>query len=382
MKTFPTLQLAEVLTRSRIPVQISPEKTYKQVTVRLFHKGVVLRCNKLGAEISTSGQWRICSGQILLSRIDARNGAIGLVPQELNGAIVTNDFWAFDVEPKVADPRFLDLYFGTSEFVEGCKRASEGTTNRVRLQPHRFLEVKVPLPDLEEQRRMVTRVDKLSAKIEEVFSLKGLIEADASRILVTAFCNLISGAKYRVMADVAPLVRRKVEIQEDESYPELGIRSFGKGTFHKPALSGLEVGSKKLFSIEPGDLIFNNVFAWEGAVAVARHSDKNRFGSHRFITCVPQNGIVTPEFLCFYFLTREGLEKLGIASPGGAGRNRTLGIEALGKIDIPVPEYEKQLWFDALQAKVDKVMKLQKESEAELNALMPSILSKAFAGEL
>jgi type I restriction enzyme, S subunit len=109
-------------------------------------------------------------------------------------------------------------------------------------------------------------------------------------------------------------------------YPELGIRSFGNGTFHKPALNDLELGGKRIFKIEPDDLLFNNVFAWEGAIAVARSQDFRRFGAHRFITCVPKKDKATSRFLCFYFLTNEGLELIGAASPGGAGRNRTLAL--------------------------------------------------------
>ncbi len=184
------------------------------------------------------------------------------------------------------------------------------------------------------------------------------------------------------MSDVAPLMRRPVKINIDKEYQELGVRSFGKGTFHKPPLSGATVGSKKLYQIFPGDLVFNNVFAWEGAVAVAKKEDIGRVGSHRFITCIPQEGVATSDFLRFYFLTDEGLEKLGEASPGGAGRNRTLGLEALGKIKVPIPSIEKQLWFDALQSKIATLKQIKSQTTIEMDALLPSILDKAFRGEL
>ena len=70
------------------------------------------------------------------------------------------------------------------------------------------------------------------------------------------------------MAEVAPIVRRKVEVDVDGKYPELGVRSFGKGTFHRPVSNGIDVGTKKLYSIEPGDLVFSNVFSWEGAISI------------------------------------------------------------------------------------------------------------------
>jgi type I restriction enzyme S subunit len=184
------------------------------------------------------------------------------------------------------------------------------------------------------------------------------------------------------MGEVAPLVRRAVEVDPFGIYPELGIRSFGKGTFHKPALSGLEIGDKRIFRIEVGDLLFSNVFAWEGAIAVAKREDAGRFGSHRFISCVPKPGVATSPFLCFYFLTTEGLSLIGAASPGGAGRNRTLGLDSLAAIEVPVPSFENQQWFDELQSKVDVLKHVQAETATELDALLPSILDKAFKGEL
>ena len=141
--------------------------------------------------------------------------------------------------------------------------------------------------------------------------------------LHSTFARIIEGAPRIEMGDVAPLVRRKVEVRMGEEYPELGIRSFGKGTFNKPALDYLSVGTKKLYRIEPGDLLFSNVFAWEGAIAVAKPEDVGRFGSHRFISCVPLEGIATPGFLCFTFSQRKVFrksEKHPPAAQAGIGR--------------------------------------------------------------
>ena len=73
---------------------------------------------------------------------------------------------------------------------------------------------------------------------------------------------------------------------------------------------------------------------------------------------------------------------LGGASPGGAGRNRTLGVETLMRIPVPFPEYRAQIWFDNLQAEVGLLKHMQSETVADLDALLPSILDKAFKGEL
>jgi type I restriction enzyme S subunit len=379
---WPKVKLGEVMRRSEETIELFPDVEYREVTVRLWGNGVVERRRVLGNEIAGDRRFVTRAGQFILSRIDARNGAMGLIPHELEAAVVTNDFPLFNLKETQLLPEFLGWLCRTRDFVELCQRTSEGTTNRVRLKEDRFLTLEIPLPPLSEQRGVVAKIDQLAAKIAEARQLRQKIHAEVENLLAGLFTSLIEGAPLFPMRDIAPLVRRPVEIDPMAEYPELGIRSFGKGTFHKPALGGLEVGTKRLYRIKPGDLLFNNVFAWEGAVAVAKPNDVGRFGSHRFITCVPKSAVATTNFLSFFFLTPKGLEKLGEASPGGAGRNRTLGLETLANIKVPIPAFEEQLWFDSLGTKVESLKRAQDETIFQINALLPSILDKAFKGEL
>lgn len=176
------------------------------------------------------------------------------------------------------------------------------------------------------------------------------------------------------MGDVAPLVRRPIDLAANATYREIGIRSFGKGVFHKSPTTGLEIGSKRVFAIEPGDLLFNIVFAWEGAVAVASESERGMIGSHRFLTCVADRSQVDPLFLSYWFRRSEGRDKLLWASPGGAGRNRTLGIEKLAAIEIPLPPLHEQrrivARIEAIAAKVEEARGLREHSVVEGKALM------------
>lgn len=382
MSTWPYVKLGSVLDKSENWIEVQPDKEYSEVTVRLWGKGVNLRGTKIGSEIGSSRRLSVSEGQFIISRIDARHGACGLVPKNLDGAVVTNDFPVYTPKENKILPRYLELISKTHFFVDACKRASEGTTNRVRLKEPRFFNIEIPLPDIAVQKVVVDKVDFALGKLEEIKLLRSSLLDDAQAMLSSAFHKLVEGAVYKPMSEVAPLERRKVEIDVNAEYPELGVRCFGNGTFHKPVLNGMEVGTKKLYQMVPGDLVFSNVFAWEGAIAVVKQEDEGRVASHRFITCLPESGVVTADFLCFYFLTTEGLEKIQAASPGGAGRNRTLGLKKLEKIEVPVPDYNKQIWFNQLQSYVEKIKQAQAENETELEALMPSILDKAFKGEL
>ncbi len=378
MSRWPSVPLGELLKPNSDRVQLDPDQTYAQVTARLWGKGLALRGVVKGSEIAAAQQNRVSTNQFVISKIDARHGAFGLVPEELDGAVVSNDFPAFDVDSEKALPEYVAWVARTAWFIAICKRASEGSTNRVRLKESRFLTQTIPLPSTAEQQAIITRLNGAAAAVAERRNAAGLVAAEVEATLRAAFARIIADAPRVAMGEIAPLVRRPVVIDPDASYPELGVRSFGKGTFHKPSLPGIEVGTKKLFTVEAGDLVFNIVFAWEGAVAVAAEGDAGRVGSHRFLTCVPEPGRATSDFLRFWFLGEEGMLALGQASPGGAGRNRTLGIKALEAIKVPVPSLDAQLWFDSLQSKARAAKAAQAEATAHLDQLLPAMLGEVF----
>jgi type I restriction enzyme S subunit len=375
-----TITINRFLTKSEVWIYVKPDEQYKQITARLWGKGLTLRGEVPGTAIAAARQYSAKAGQFLISRIDARHGAFGIVPEELDGALVSNDFPCFNIDDSTVLPHYFEWYSRTPEFIDLCRRASEGSTNRVRMKEAKFLKMTVPLPSLDEQRRIVQQLDGVAALVDERRRAVEATERETQALLLKAFQRAIDGAPLRLMAEVAPLVRRPVETNLDAAYPELGVRSFGRGTFHKPDLPGAEVGNKKLFRICAGDLLFNIVFAWEGAVAVARPEDEGRVGSHRFLSCLPAPKTATVEFLRFYFSTPEGLQKLGEASPGGAGRNRTLGLKKLENLQVPVPPIDRQHWFDRLQAKAREARAIRAGTAQDVEALIPAMLYKIFNG--
>lgn len=132
------------------------------------------------------------------------------------------------------------------------------------------------------------------------------------------------------------LQRRSVEIEPDTTYQEIGVRSFGRGLFLKDPVSGVEIGSKRVFEIHEGDFVVSNVFAWEGAVGIAGAEHHGRIGSHRFMTWIPVSDVKV-DYLAEFFRSSRGVEALAAASPGSAGRNRTLSIANFEAIRVPLP---------------------------------------------
>ena len=126
----------------------------------------------------------------------------------------------------------------------------------------------------------------------------------------------------------------------------------------------------------------STVLAWEGGIAVAKEEDNDRYGSHRFISCLVDEEKALAEYLCYHFLSPKGLEDINACSPGGAGRNKTLGLDKLMKIKVPIPSLASQKEFVELHRKTNSIKEYHKQTEQELNELLPSLLDKAFKGEL
>ena len=185
----------------------------------------------------------------------------------------------------------------------------------------------------------------------------------------------------RHIGEIAQLERRPVNVDLSHEYHEIGIRSFGRGVFHKEPVSGTALGAKRVFRIKPGDLLLNNVFAWEGAIAVADEEQEGRIGSHRFMTYVVDRNLADPHYLLYYLLSESGLELIRRASPGSAGRNRTLGIKAFESLEVPLPPIAVQrqiaLRLDMVRSKAEELGLRQSVVAQRLTALVAALVTRA-----
>jgi type I restriction enzyme S subunit len=302
-----------------------------------------------------------------------------VVPEQTG--ICSTDILPLKPDSKLLTREFLAWCLRSPEFIGYSSSKMEGG-KMPRLRTPDLESYEIPVPPLAEQERIVARVESLTSRSQKLRELNASLFEDMTRLLRAEYKRITEDAPTKPFSDVAKLVRRWVKTKPDQNYPETGIRSFGKGTFHKPALTGEQLGTKRICRINAGDLVFMNVFAWEGAIAVAQPEDDGRVASHRFMMHEVLPDQATAEFLCYYFLTERGLEQIRGASPGSAGRNRTLGITKLEKIPVPVPPIEDQRRFAKLRKLHFQLQRLHREAEAELASFTPALLAKAFRGEL
>lgn len=397
---FPLVPLGEVLTKSKEHVEIDPNQQYKQVTIKLWGQGVVMRNEVAGSSIAGAKRFVVRPQQFILSRIDARNGAFGLVPDFLDGAVVSNDFPAFTPNPSRVLPSFLAWMSKTRGFIDLCRAASEGTTNRVRMKENLFLAVKIPLPPLPEQQRIVLRIEELVARIEEARGLRRQAVEEVDSLRTSALASVMDSHstswQQQAVADVILTMDSGWSPQCDDRPATAGEWGVLKTTSvqwssFNPVQNKMLPASftpKLQLRIEAGDVLVTRAGPRKrvGVVAAVRHAQPELMISDKLIRLRPDQSIIDPRFLELSLASPFSQEHLVKRKTGLADAQVNISQSILRSTPVAYPPLLEQqrivAYLDELQAKVDSLKKLQAETAAELDALLPSVLDRAFKGNL
>lgn len=396
----PQVPLSHLLRRRRDQVNIEDGISYKRVTIRLNGKGVSLRDEADGSRIGTKCQFKIRSNQFLLSKIDARNGAFGMVPEECDGAIITGNFWTFDAVPNSLDARYFNFLTQTRLFADFSIRASEGTTNRRYLQEGKFLQQTIPLPPLTEQRRIVGKIERLKGKTEEANKLRHMQQMESAALLRSLRRHAIASCPDSQWKPLGELV---VDIENGWSpachgFPanegkwgvlKVGAVSFG--TFDPRENKELpeSLVAKPHLEIRPGDFLMSraNTTLLVGACAIADNPPPrlmlcDKIFRFRFL----DDGPISPEYLDQVLKSPQLRDQIERAATGTSSTMKNISKAKILALRIPVPSVAQQRSI-ASAMRVTEAKLRDSENSFEhatkaINALLPSILDRAFRGEL
>ena len=305
---WPKVPLAEVLTHRSDFITIDDTKTYKRCRVQVNAQGVVLRDKLEGAAIKTKSQ-QICQvGEFLVAEIDAKMGGFGIVPPELDGAIVSSHYFLFGIDEPQLDRRFLDYYIRTHDF-RGQVEA-QGSTNYAAIRPAHVLSYRVPLPPLPEQRRIVSRVEELTKRIRAAKELHQLAQRERE-----ALRNSVANALF----DPARLsqfpVHKLGEVADVQAGVTLG-RTLTGSTVSLPYLrvANVQDGHLDLRKIKEVDVLETEAEKWlltKGDILLTEGGDWDKLGrgtvwAEEIPRCIHQNHIfrvrVPPDRFDPYFL--------------------------------------------------------------------------------
>lgn len=184
--------------------------------------------------------------------------------------------------------------------------------------------------------------------------------------------------KNQKISDLLVRASNPVDVDPRQNYREIGIRSHGKGVFHKDAVSGKKLGNKRVFWVEEDAFVVNIVFAWELAVANTAREEQGMIASHRFPMYFPKNNKSNTKYMKYFFLTHKGKELLWIASPGGAGRNKTLSQKDFDNLDLLIPDVKEQKKIADCLSSLDDLITIQAQEIENLKTHKKGLMQQLF----
>lgn len=159
--------LGDVLRQVHRPVKVADIDVVPFAGVRWYAEGVYPRGDQPAASVKTKVLNRIERGDIVYNRMWATKASFGVVRDDAHGCLVTNDFPVFRAQDDLL-PDFVALLFHWSVFQQAAAASATGTTERRRLNERHFAKLRVPIPSLREQRRIVDLVGALDSTIAAI----------------------------------------------------------------------------------------------------------------------------------------------------------------------------------------------------------------------
>lgn len=173
-----------------------------------------------------------------------------------------------------------------------------------------------------------------------------------------------------------------VLLEDECEYTEIGIRSWGKGIFYKEPTTKADIGNKRVFWLDSDLFIVNIVFAWEQAVAITTVSEVGKIASHRFPMFRVDVNKVNTKYLLYKFMTGRGKQLLELASPGGAGRNKTLGQKEFENLKVLLPSIKEQQKIADFLVSVDRKISQLTEKHRLLEEYQKGMMQQMFTQQV
>jgi type I restriction enzyme S subunit len=383
----PIGEVVSPVERAEVPI---PGKYYRQIGVRLWGQGAYEREILDGGQTRYQALYRVETGDIIVNKIWARNGSVAVVNGELAGCFCSGEFPIYAPDRNRLEPRWFHWITKTNWFWYECDLKSRGTSGKNRIRPEKFLEIQIPFPPLEEQQRIVAKIDELAAKIEETSTLQQQAEAKGERLLISmAHRHDLNGDakerenwKWVSLGEVLLSVDDSHRVETERTYSNFGIYSFGRGLFKKQPIDGALTSATTLRRAKRGQFVYSRLFAFEGAYGMVTDDYDGFFVSNEYPTFDCDQSRMRVEFLWVHFKSPAVWKEVAVGSKGLGDRRQRVQPAQLLSYRLWLPPLEWQNRIAEVQTQVNALKLLQRETTAELDALLPSVLDKAFKGEL
>lgn len=327
------------------------------------------------------------TGDVVYSKIDVRNGAIGIVPPQMPRVVVSSEYPVYKVAPDIALSSYIKLLFRTRYFRRAINSMISGASGRKRVQPEQIEAIKVPLPPLPIQRAILDRWETAQMEIAAIEERVGRLEErvlarfyrdlgttprdygerpkavavlwkDIDRWSVSSIGDMILGLDrpplslypYFCLGDLATvsygIQKSPANRPSQHARPYLRVANVRKGYLDLSEIKEINVGDDEMdaYRLEPGDILFvegngsraelGRVGMWNGEIPDCVHQNhliKVRVDASRLL----------PQYAMAWFNTEVGRNHFFRSAKTSSGLG-TINSTEVRSGPIPLPPLEVQ----------------------------------------
>lgn len=313
---------------------------------------------------------------IVCTRASIGKAAINIVPMSTNQGFK-------NVIPKNVDIDFLynRILFDEHRLI----RIANGSTF-LEVSKTDFDRFQIPIPTKSEQKKIATILSTWDEAIQKTQQLIELLKHRNKGLM-----QQLLGGKKRLkgfngmwvsqqLSECLVYTPREVD-KPSGNFFALGIRSHGKGIFHKNDFDPEDIAMDVLYEVKENDLIVNITFAWEQAIAIAGKADDGGLVSHRFPTYTFLKDSAIPSFFRYLIIQKSFKYLLDLISPGGAGRNRVMSKKDFLKLEVTIPNVHEQLAIARVLDNALAELKLAEQQLANLQKQKKGLMQELLSGK-
>lgn len=396
--SWPLVPLSSVLTQDRSYIYELEDRHYPKLSVKLYGRGCVIDGFANGKDVKMKRHQLAKPGQVILSEIWGKKGAIGIVPEEGEGALVTSHFFLFDIDPTKVLTNWLLWLTKANYFENELSIKAKGSTGYAAVRPNQFLALSIPLPSLEDQRRIVKRIDYLASLVNEAKSKQECAALETKAFVAGVYGEIFGRERQRNWVDLSYYVSRLENGKSPQcearpaSVQEWGVLKVGAvsfGVFDETENKALpnHLEPQIQYEVKPGDFL------------MIRANTKELVGACAFVNSVRPHLLLSDKVFRFHF--REGREidlvfldyllkspivrsQIEVMATGTSPTMKNISKAKVLSIKVPSYPLEEQKRIvsviEKLQGKVKYLYELQRRSLTEIEAVLPSVLDRAFLG--
>lgn len=395
---WPVVALGEVLTQVWREEGVDPAGTYRLLGARWYGEGLFTKDVKSGQAIRAKSLYRVKAGDFVYNRLFAWKGSFAVADEDAHSAYVSNEFPCFIANPERLDPLFLWWCFRQERTWRRALGLSSGATptSRNRLKEALFLKMRIGLPSLQEQRRVVGRIDGLAAQIQEAKTVRHQASQEADALFSACVSQHFTEGTKRgwrpgslgdYIVDCRYGTSEKTT-DDSSGTPILRMGNIQSGRLDYGDLKFLHLsgGSRSKLLLEVGDILVNRTNSAElvGKCAVFEAEGEYSYASY-LIRLRLNPALAEPRLVAAYINSSMGRAFMLSQKKQMTGQANinTVTLKAL-PISLPDIHEQRQIARNLhdLGTGVRELTLRQAEVDLQLRSLLPSILNRAFTGEL